>query len=136
MIALEAHRDSRLADRRGAVYAAVERNDPEAIAQSFARCGADCTDERDRLLLFAADARAHRAIEALLALGARPSSDPRTARSLRARLRMGSRQTLWSEPRPARPPQNAGSRGIRCLGTATVCLLTVSLGILKRSLKR
>ncbi len=83
MIALEAHRDSRLADRRGAVYAAVERNDPGAIARSFARCGADCTDERDRLLLFAADARAHRAIEALLALGARPSSDSRTARSLR-----------------------------------------------------
>lgn len=83
IIALEAHRDSRLADRRGAVYAAVEQNDPEAIAQSFARCGADCTDERDRLLLFAADARAHRAIEALLALGVRPSSDSRTARSLR-----------------------------------------------------
>lgn len=84
MVALEAHRDSRLADRRGAVYAAVERNDPAAIAQSFARCGADCAEERDRLLLFAAEARAHRAIEALLALGARPSSDSRAAaRSLR-----------------------------------------------------
>lgn len=83
MVALESFRDSRLADRRGAVYAAVEQNDPDAIEQSFARCGADCADERDRLLLFAAEARAHRAIEALLALGARPSSDSRTGRSLR-----------------------------------------------------
>lgn len=83
LVALEAHRDSRLADRRSAVYAAVERNDPVAIAQGFERCGADCADERDRLLLFAAEARAHRAIAALLALGARPASDSRTARSLR-----------------------------------------------------
>ncbi|WP_333672576.1 hypothetical protein [Elioraea tepidiphila] len=83
LAALEAHRDSRLADRRGAVYAAVERNDPVAIAQGFERCGADCADERDRLLLFAAEARAHRAIAALLALGARPASDSRAARGLR-----------------------------------------------------
>ncbi|WP_439578128.1 hypothetical protein [Elioraea sp.] len=83
-IALESHRDARVADRRGAVYAAVEQNDPAAIARTLARCGADCTDERDRLLLLAADARAHQAIEALLALGARPSSDSRAAaRSLR-----------------------------------------------------
>lgn len=83
-IGVEAYLDGRKADRRGAVYAAVERNDPEAITASFARCGADCTEERGRLLLFAADARAHRAIEALLALGARPSTDSRAAaRSLR-----------------------------------------------------